>query len=118
VCVTLVAGETVGHKFKFQLEWQTTAEGVVMGTTTSNCVSEQTILTGRNNANDTYFIFFTFDASDATNPIVAGEMLQARLRRIAASADEAHGEIVVWDWASMWPVDKVYGAWSVETNDT
>jgi len=117
MCVTLAAGEDVGDKFKFQLEWQTTNKGNVIGTTTSTCFSEQTILTGRNDAGDTYFVFFTLDQNDATNPITAGEMLQARVRLVAASSSEVSGEIVIWDWSSVWAVDKVYGAWSVETND-
>ncbi len=117
-CVTLAAAETVGHKFKFQLEWQTGVAGSVLGTTTSNCVSEQTILTGRDEAYDIYFIFFTIDQNDANNTLTPGNMLQARLRRIAASADEAHGEIIVWDWATMWCVNNVYGGWSVGTNAT
>lgn len=120
ICTTLmnVGGEDVGDKFKFQLEWQTSAAGAVMGTTTSNTTSEQTVLTGRNEQYDTYFVFFTFDASDATNPIIAGEMLQIRLRRIAASANDCTGEIGVWDWVSIWPVNKMYPVWSVEVNAT
>jgi hypothetical protein len=117
ICVTLAGGEDVNDKFKFQLEWQTTNKGNVMGTTTSICTSEQTVLAARNDAYDTYFIFFTLDASDANNPISAGEMLQGRLRRISASSNEVSNEIIVWDWASMWKVGKLYGAWSVETND-
>jgi hypothetical protein len=117
ICVSLISGEDVGDRFKFSLEWQTTNKGNVMGVTTSVCYSEQIVLAGRNDAYDTYFVFFNIDASDATNPITAGEMLQGRLRRVAASSSEASGEIAVWDWAIMWPVDKVFGVWSVETND-
>ena len=118
ICVTLAAGEDVGDKFKLQLEWQTTNAGNEMGTTTSSITSEQTILTGRNAAYDTYFVFFNFNADDVNNPITIGEMIQARVRRIAASANEATGEIIVWDWVSMWAVNKVYGVWSVDVNAT
>lgn len=118
ICCTLAAGEDVGDKFKFQLEWQTEAAGAVMGTTTSNCTSEQTVLTGRNEAYDTYFLFFTFNATDVANPIIAGEMLQIRLRQIAASSSPVTGEIIVWDWTSIWPVNKMFPVWSVETNAT
>ena len=117
ICCSLVAGEDVGDKFKFQLEWQTTTKGNVMGSTTSNCVSEQTVLADRNAANDTYFVFFTLDVSDATNAIIAGDMLQGRLRRIAASSSPITGEVIVWDWAVMWRTSKVFGPWTVETND-
>ena len=92
-------------------------KGNVMGSTTSNCVSEQTVLADRNAANDTYFVFFTLDVSDATNAIIAGDMLQGRLRRIAASSSPITGEVIVWDWAVMWRTSKVFGPWTVETND-
>jgi hypothetical protein len=118
VMVTITGAEDVGDKFKFQLEWQTTVCGgdTVMGTTTSNVTSEQTIVTGGGTAHTAYCIFFNLDASDATNPIVAGEMLQGRLRRIAATANEVSNEIAVWDWATSWAVDKAFGDWSVEEN--
>jgi len=117
ICVTLSAAEDVGDKFKFQLEWQTTDKGNEMGTTTSSTTSEQTVLTGRAAAYDTYFVYFTLDANDVNNPLTAGIMLQARLRRIAASSSEVSNEIIVWDWAVMWPVKYVYGNWSVSAND-
>jgi hypothetical protein len=115
---TITGAEDVGDKFKFQLEWQTTTCGgdTVMGTTTSNCVSEQTIITGGASAYTAYCVFFNIDTDDATNPLIIGRMLQGRLRRIAASANEVTNEIAVWDWAIMWRTDKMFGAWSVETN--
>jgi len=118
IMCTITGAEDVGDKFKFQLEWQTTICGgtTAMGTTTSNCVSEQTIITGGSAANTAYCIFFTLDADDVTNSIIAGEMLQGRLRRIASASPAVTNEIAVWDWASMWKVNKVYGDWSVETN--
>ena len=118
MCVSLSGAEDVGDKFKFSLEWQTTAKGNVIGTTTSIVYSEQTVLTGRAEAYDAYFVFFSFDANDVTNPIIVGEMLQARVRRVAAYSLEVSNEIIIWDWASMWALDKVYGAWAAETNDT
>jgi hypothetical protein len=115
---TITGAEDVGDKFKFQLEWQTTQCGgdTVMGTTTSNCVSEQTIVTGGAAAHTAYCVFFTLDASDVTNPIVAGEMLQGRLRRIAASSSPVTNEIAVWDWAVRWKTNKMFNLYSVEEN--
>jgi hypothetical protein len=66
----------------------------------------------------TYYAFLNLIANDATNPITKGNMLQCRLRRVNASSSEVTNEIIVWDWASTWCVDKVYGDWVVETNDT
>lgn len=116
VFVTLSANEDVGDKFKFQIEWQTEGPGDVMGTTVSTTVSEQTILTGRADAYDSYVIIFNLDADDVNNHIASGHMLQVRLRRIAASANEVSNEIIVWDWASMWCVNKMYPVWSAESN--
>jgi hypothetical protein len=116
IMTTLSAAEDVGDKFKFQLEWQTTNPGDVMSVTTSSVVSEQVLLTGRVEAYDAYTIFFTFDADDINNPIVAGEMLQGRLRRIASGTPAVTGEIMIWDWSSMWCVNKMFPVWSVEAN--
>jgi len=117
VC-TITGAEDIGDKFKFQLDWQTTTCGgaTVMGTTTSNCVSEQTIITGGTSAYTAYCVFFTLNADDATNPIVAGRMIQGRLRRIAASSNEVANEVAVWDWVSRWALGCVYDNWSVESN--
>jgi len=120
VMTTITGAEDVGDKYKFQLEWQTTSCGgdTVMGTTTSNTVNEQTIITGGAAAYTAYCVFFTLDADDSTNPIVAGEMLQGRIRRIAASANEVTNEVIIWDWVTMWKTSKVFGTWSVEANVT
>lgn len=118
IMCTITGTESVGNKFKFQLEWQTTHCGgtTIMGTTVSSCVSEQTIITSGGVAHTAYCVFFSLDADDANNPIIAGRMLQGRLRRITASANEVSNEIAVWDWAAMWRTSKVFGVYSVESN--
>jgi hypothetical protein len=120
VMCTITGAEDVGDKFRFQLEWQTTVCGgtTAMGTSTTAVTSEQTIITGGAAANTAYCIFFTLDADDGANPIVSGEMLQGRLRRIAASASEVAGEICVWDFAVTWCVNKMFPVWSTESNVT
>jgi len=118
--ITITGTEDVGDKFKFELSWQTTVCGgtTVMGTTDSDCYTEQTIIMGGGTAYTAYCVFFTLNADDVTNPIIAGEMLQGRVRRVAASANEVSNEVVIWDWVSIWCVDKVYIDWSVEANKT
>jgi hypothetical protein len=115
---SLSGNEDVGDKFKFGLYWSTTACGGTdfVSITTASCFTEQTIITTGATAYNAYCVFFTFDADDPNAPIVKGDMLQARVRRIDASSSEVSNEIIVWDWASMWKTDKVYGAWSIETN--
>jgi hypothetical protein len=120
IVTTLIGAEDVGDKYRFQLEWQTT-QGIgttTIGTTTSSVTSEQTLKTGGNAQYSSYFIFFTLDADDANNPIVAGRMMQTRLRRIAASGSEVTGEIGVWDCTSVWCTNKMYPVWSTESNVT
>lgn len=118
IAISLASAEDVGDNFKLSLEWQTTNKGAIIGTTTSVCYSEQTVLTGQNSQYSTYFIFFTIDADDSNNPITHGEMLQARIRRIDATDPDITGEVIVWDWASIWPCDKTYGPWTVSANKT
>jgi hypothetical protein len=120
VMCCLMGAEDVGDKFRLQLEWQATGCGgtSLMGTTTSSCVSEQTVITDGTAQYSTYCLWFTLDADDGNNPIAVGEMLQGRLRRIAASGSEVTAEIGVWDWATTWAVNKMYPVWSVDTNVT
>ena len=87
-----------------------------MGTEAASCFSEQTVISGGAATDTAYCIFFTLDASNATNTIDAGCMLQGRIRRIAASGSEVDGEVAVWDWVTLWETDKVYGPWVVEEN--
>lgn len=120
MCVSLASGEDVGDYFKFSLDWQTTraAYGETIGTTYSTCYSEQKVLAGRNAQYSSYFVFFTFDANDTNNRLFHGDMLQARVRRVDASDPDITGEVVIWDWASMWPCDKTYGLWNISSNAT
>jgi hypothetical protein len=120
IVTTLIGAEDVGDKYRFQMEWQTT-QGIgtsTIGATTSSVTSETTVKTGGTAQYSSYFMFFTLDADDGTNPIIAGRMLQTRLRRIAASGSEVAGEIGVWDCVSMWCVNKMYPVWSTESNVT
>lgn len=118
IVVTLMGAEDIGDKFKFQLEWQVTKGigTVVMGETVSTCVSEQTIVTDGVAAYSAYRIIFTLDTDDGDNPIVAHDMLQIRIRRIAASEDEVDAEIGVWDWSTYWKADKAYETFQVHEN--
>ena len=118
VLTTIMGIEDIGDKYKFQFEWQITGyDGTsTMGETTSNCVSEQTVISGGTAAYSAYRIVFTLDADDATNPLENHDMLQCRLRRIAASANEVTAEIGVWDWATYWKTNKIYNTHSVHEN--
>jgi hypothetical protein len=117
--VSTIGAETAGKKFKFVLSWATTLQGSGVDTvsaTTSTAYSEITIPTGGALAYGAFDMWFTLNADDANNPITPGSMLQCILRRVAASSNEISGEVGVWDWVSHWRVNKMYGAWAVETN--
>jgi hypothetical protein len=120
IMCTIQSAEDVGDKFKFELSWQTTTchGSTVMGTTDSDCYTEQTIITGGGTQYTAYCVFFNLDASDATNPITAGNMLQGRVRRVSASENEIDGEVGIWDWVTSWAVDKVGSDWAIEENVT
>jgi len=117
VSVSLAANEDVGDNFKLQMEWNTTDRDTI-DTSVSTTTSQQAVLTGRNGAYSNYFVFLNFDANDTKNPLIAGDMLSVRIRRIDADNPDITGEVIIWDWVSSWPVNKVYGDWEVETNDT
>jgi len=115
---TIQSAEDVGDKFKFKLSWQTTSchGDDVMGETVSDCYTEQTIVTGGDTQYTAYCVFFNLDADDANNPIIAGNMIQGRIRRVAATASEVDGEIAIWDWVSSWAIDTVGVDWNIEEN--
>lgn len=120
ICTTVVDGGTANAQFNMQLEWQTTRNNSTMGTALSTVTSEQTILAGTagTSAQSVYFVYFTLNADDATNPIITGEMLQGRLRRIAPSVNALASEVAVWDWTTIWATNKVFPNWSTSGNAT
>lgn len=83
--------------FRFQLSWEHYTPGVdVVPLITSNNVEVETPTGAGAAEGQSYKITFVIDYDiDTPDDIVADDILQLRLRRIDASADEAAGEIVV-----------------------
>lgn len=112
--VALGAGEDVGDKFKLQLSWEHDPCGGIIPATSNPLEVETTVLAGRNAQFDCYEISFTidYDIDGAGNEIVAGELLGGRLRRVAASASEITGEVLVRQHTEIEQVvDKMFGSW-------
>lgn len=102
VAITSIsATEDIGDKYKFQLEWQ--AEDilhVIPDTTAETLTTEITVANGT--AYYAEIVAFELDAST----MLRGQNLQARVRRIAASASSVSNEIIVWHWDTRWKISK------------
>lgn len=103
VAITSIsATEDIGDKYKLQLEYE--AEDilhVIPDTTAETLTDEITVADGT--AFYSEIASFELDASN----LVAGQNLQGRLRRIAASASSVSNEIIVWHWDTRWKYNKI-----------
>ena len=103
VAITATTGvEDIGDKYKFQMEWQSEdILHIIPDTIQETLTSEVTLTT-----TDAWYaniIQFECDAST----MVAGQNIQWRLRRVAASADEVTNEPVVFHWDTRWKMNKI-----------
>lgn len=98
VAITSIsAAEDVDDKYKLQLEWQSEDILHVIPDTTQEILTDEiTVVDG--SAFYAEIIAFELDATT----ILRGQNLQARLRRIAASASSVDNEIIVWHWDTRW----------------
>lgn len=103
VAITSISdAEDVGDKYKFQLEWQSEdILHVIPDTIQETLTDEVTVSDGT--AYYAEIIAFELDATT----LVAGQNLQMRLRRIAASASSVSNEIIVWHWDTRWRVNRL-----------
>ncbi|MCK4827402.1 hypothetical protein KA005_67345 [bacterium] len=109
VAITSIsATEDIGDKYKFQLEWQSKdILHVIPDTIAETLTDEVTVADGT--AYYAEIIAFELDATT----MLRGQNLQARLRRIAASASSVSNEIMVWHWDTRWKISK-YGTTSIQ----
>ena len=103
VAITAIsAAEDVGDKYKFQLEWQSEdVENVVPATVQETLTTEITVADGT----AWYAEILAFELTATT--MVAGQNMQLRLRRIAASASEVAAEPVVFHWDTRWKMNRI-----------
>ena len=99
---SISAAEDVGDKYKLQFEWESEdILHVVPDTIQETLTDEITVADGT----AYYAEIISFELDAAT--IVAGQCLQARLRRVAASSSSVSGEIIIWHWDTRWKLNKV-----------
>ena len=103
VAITAISGaEDIGDKYKFQLEWQSKdVENVIPATIQETLTTEITVADGT----AWYAEILAFELTATT--IVAGQNMQLRLRRIAASANEVANEPVIFHWDSRWKMNRI-----------
>ena len=99
---TAISGaEDIGDKYKFQLEWVSRdVKNVLPDTIDETITWEVTVTDGT-----AWRVEFIIGEMDATL-LAAGENWQARLRRIAASANEVDNEPVLIHWCTRWHCNK------------
>ena len=102
VAITSIsAAEDVDDNYMFQLEWQSKdILHVIPDTIQETLTDEVTVVDGT--AFYAEIIAFELDATT----ILRGQNLQARLRRIAATAPSVDNEIVVWHWDTRWKISR------------
>ena len=105
----LSEAEDVGDKFKFQIEYSSVNGDEIFPDTYYTISNEATVIEGFTAAYSKYTLEFEFDATK----IMLGDLLSARLRRIAASASEVTNEIVAVYLVMEYKVNKCYGVWGV-----
>ena len=104
VAITSITNaETIGHKYKFSFEWSSGDIGAVVPDTTTETLTDQVVIV---DGTQWWAEIIAFELTPAT--LVAGQNLQARLRRIEADATfvASANEIVVWHWDTRWKIDQ------------
>lgn len=103
VAITSIsAAEDIGDKYKLQFEWQSKdILHVIPDTIQETLTAEVTVADGT----AFYAEIASFELDAAT--LVAGQNLQSRLRRVAASSSSVSNEIIIWHWDTRWKINKV-----------
>jgi len=110
--ILLGGAEDAGDKFNFQLSWEHAINGEPVPDTSNNVATETTVLAGRAEAYDAYWVTFAVDYDiDTPVNVLAGETLGVRLRRLDATDPDVTAEPIVADWIVEYEIDKLYGTW-------
>ena len=112
VLVSLSADEDIGDQFKFNFTWNHVNTTGLISDTSCSISSQTVVLVDRNVAYNTYSVPFVIDYIDSgCGQIFSRDMLGGKLYRVDAAVPEVANEIIVWDWAIEYQVDKMYGKW-------
>lgn len=105
VAITSISNaETIGHKYKFSFEWSSGDIGAVIPDSTVETLTDQVVIA---DGTQWYAEIIAFELTPAT--LVAGQNIQARLRRVEADATyvASANEIVVWHWDTRWKINRL-----------
>lgn len=106
-CMAMLDTANTDKKFKLAIEWQQVTAGDVVGTATVTA-SHEISVTGAASQYMTYDVSMTIDYDYNTPDVIeANDVLAIRLRRVAASADEITGEVVVYGFYIQYDRDKI-----------
>ena len=98
------ASETADNRYQFQFEWVSADIGEVLPDTICETLTSEVILvSGENAAWYGHIIAFEVDCP----LMLSGQNIQARLRRISATADEVVSEPVVFHWDTRWKMSNI-----------
>ena len=108
--VALSAAETEGDDFRIQLSWSSSAytTGVITNAT-KDVTADGDCTAGHTDAYSVFKMTFTVDISEGPiSPVVIGDVLSGRLRRVASGGTEISGEIIILDHMLNFVVDKIF----------
>ena len=105
-CQAVIDTANTGKKFQLALDWESSSEGHVLAVSSTRAVKE--ITTGTDAQYMAYDVAWTIDY-DAVggDPILAGDALSGRVRRIAASSAEMTGNPMLHTFYAQFNAHKV-----------
>lgn len=110
VIFALAGAEDVGDKFQLQLGWDSVEKSSdTLATVTQDVTYNGAVVTGRTAQYSVYTATFTINyTAIAGKPIVCRNLLDYRIRRIAAPATQISGELIVISSTLRFTVDKMF----------
>ena len=114
--VTLVDAEDVGDKFQFRCSWEHISHDGTTVNTSNDIDTEVTVVTGKTAQYSNYHLHFAVDYNidDSGNEIQSDELLNFRIRRIAASGSEVDNEIILLDVVVDFDIYTLAATWERE----
>lgn len=105
--IAVLATANTDKKFQLRLAWEHFAKGGVVPTSSNLVPCEKDTGTAAQYQSFICDFNIQYDIDGSGNEIKYGEVLTARLRRIAASELEITGEVVILDWYVEYIRDKM-----------
>lgn len=108
--VCLSAAETEGDDFRFQVSWNYTdgTTGVIPATSIQDLTADGDCTSGHTAQYSVFKLQYTIDVDYGGADLDVGDILSARIRRIASGGTEVSNEIIVLDHWIDFTIDKAY----------